>query len=265
MSFLNNIIQRHTNSANQVQPRLKGVFEQENNSVSDLQTVIAENENAPAVPVYTSPSFSHENETNISVPSIVNSEHEVSVESVQSSAIEMMSNESQTVSPENRFSDLQSEETIKNDDSFENQPSKSNLFSAKKEFTNQFFQNENEHKILNNEKEDFKSTFANVIPVSATIVKGEDAPVSNSINFVTDFQVNQNKQSIKTLNLVKNIKSMINAEPSEEVSSQPSIIKVNIGRIDVRAIGQQLPVKTKAGPNSVMTLDEFLKQKKNTI
>lgn len=265
MSFLKNIIQRHTNPTNQVQPRLKGIFEQENNSASHLQENIVENENA-SVPVHNSPSFSsHENEINVSDPSMSNSEHEVSAERVQRSAIEMMRNESQEVNHENKFSDIHSEETVKNNVHSDNQPSHSNFISAKNEFANQFPRNEDLPKGLENEKGDLPSIPINVIPVSATVIKNDEAPDNSVINSVTDFQVNQNNQSIKTLNLVKNIKSMINAETSKEVVSQVSYIKVNIGRIDVRAIGQQLSVKTKSEPNPVMTLDQFLKNKKGIL
>ncbi|MEO8108832.1 MAG: hypothetical protein ABI594_02315 [Ginsengibacter sp.] len=267
MSFLNNIIQRHTNPANQVQPRLKGVFEQENNPATDLQEVISENESTINVMPADKPQslFSQENESKVPIPSMLRGEHEVTAESIEGSDGEVIRNESQQPSDENRFSDLHFVESVKNDVSLDKEPFESNFISAKKELANQSFRNDDEQKVLKSEKADFQSASTNIIPVSATVARGEETPVGHEINPATEFHVSQNKPSINTLNWVRDIKHFINAEAKEKVESPAPVIKVNIGRIDVRAIGQQTPVKTKADSNPVMTLDDFLKKKKDIV
>ncbi|MEX6688173.1 hypothetical protein QTN47_11740 [Danxiaibacter flavus] len=53
-----------------------------------------------------------------------------------------------------------------------------------------------------------------------------------------------------------------NEPPDDNITAQPSpTIKVNIGRIDVRAVTQQTPSKEMQRPKAGMSLDDFLKKK----
>ena len=259
MSFLNNIIQRYINPANQVQPRLKGIFEQEN-SISDLQENFITNTKS-ADNVQKNQMFSDEKEINFPDLSRPNSKHEILEESAKIADNEIEDNDSTTINSGNKFPNVQSMETLKNYVSPNNQSSRSNFLSTEKEFGNEHLQNDGFSAISKNEKEGFQSSTTNITPFSAKVLENNE-PSDNSKSSVKDFLVSQHNQSNMTFNLAQNIKTMINAETVKEEVHRQSVIKVNIGRIDVRAIGQQFPVKTRSEPNTVMTLDDFLKNKK---
>ncbi|MEO6672188.1 MAG: hypothetical protein ABIN93_02050 [Ginsengibacter sp.] len=105
------------------------------------------------------------------------------------------------------------------------------------------------------------STLKEIVPVSVNIMREDLQRVPGAARPDSGVPLNQNKLSSETLSWARNLKNVINRPGAETDSSRPSVIKINIGRIEVRASAQQTPYKTKVEPRAAMTLDDFLKKK----
>lgn len=273
-NFLNHIIQRHTNPANPVMPRLRGIFEQDN-SGANFREDIFDKEKSP--------------EESTRPADILQSDQQATPDlavPVKASAFNVVSQTTGLTSPQpNLNTELKGTNNNKDKpDLYEpgNGPQKKqeNEFSnaennlARPQDLNSFSDKTNEfrnHTVSPNTeaqtpraaggKNTSKPPTVQATPGSV-VEKKDFQPAQESIKPSTAVIVNQNKPSTEVLSWARNIKDMINSALAEQKpTSQAAVIKVNIGRIDVRASTQQTPFRSKAEHKPSMSLDDFLKKK----
>lgn len=242
--FLNHIVARHTNPVNPVMPRLRGIFEQEKTSPGLQESVVGVRENAPGMnsisPGGNSSGFTINEHPTVLPLNQQNFESEAprkmpvaeKAESVSSSDARV--NGHPVSDPFQHVKDLVpttiSIHNNKGQTHFEGPGKIQPIFTAQKE------------------------------NVSAPDLPGGLKHDQQSMAREWEVQVNKAKPSGESLAWARDIKNIISHDPPGTPTPAP-VIRVNIGRIEVRASSQPSPVRTKADPRPAMSLDEFLKKK----
>ena len=105
----------------------------------------------------------------------------------------------------------------------------------------------------------------NIQSLSNSLGQKEGQPPVNTIKAQDSNRLKLNAETThhSDLSWVKDLKKMLQNQALEQSVNRPERKKVtvNIGRIDVRAVTQQAPVKLKADIKPAMSLDDFLKKK----
>lgn len=137
------------------------------------------------------------------------------------------------------------------------------------------------NRVLTNPKTGEVISRDNDNPTIGNSLKNEPPAIHHNING-SAFSDNSDIQTIRTpgdnrglqskltgqvlpadLKWLKNVKQDLSSRNGVQnnQSSTPPIIKVTIGKIEVRALNQSAPVQTRETPKPRMTLDDFLKQR----